>query len=576
VRLAVTGTGQLEALVDQVLDQRYRVEALLAQGGMGAVFRARHLLLDRPVAVKVLHPERAGDATAARRLVREARRTFEIDHPHCVRVTDLGTTGEGLLYLVMEFLDGVTLNQELRRTGILPARRAVHIAAQVADALGHAHALGLVHRDLKPDNVMLVRRGPVADHVKVLDFGLAKLFDEAAAARHAFSVAPLTQQGLIYGTPEYMSPEQATGRPLGPSSDLYALGILLYEMLVGRRPFAAEHAMQVLAAQVHQHPPLPTAVQPDLPLGDELDAVIMTCLAKTPEARPRDASALARDLAALSTRLPEPQARVAPRVAASPTLDLAVPATDLPEATAAIGPPDHPGALRTATTLNLTGPPAQTRQCDRPPADRSPAPLPDREPGATERSAAPGPADPGGGAPDPQVRPPRRRLPWAVASSAAMAALLASAALLQRPAPTPSRPATPLPPPAAPPAPAAIPLPRPAAAPAGPIAIASVPHTAPDDHTPGAPLPDDAADRDRHLRAARQARASGNTLRQLAEAHEALRRDPRNREAAFLLGDALIASGDTEKGCHYLARARRLPAARARAAAAGCGGTAHN
>src|SRR5688572_21995825 len=180
---------------------------------MGAVYRATHTLMDKVLAVKVLRPALASDEAAARRFRREAKSASRLDHDHCIRVTDFGVTDEGLLYLVMELLQGVSLGETIHAKGALPPARTVRIAGQVADALAHAHDLGIVHRDLKPDNIYLVHKGGDPDFVKVLDFGLAKVLEAEPTG------GKTTQAGVVFGTPEYMSPEQAEGRPLDGRSD---------------------------------------------------------------------------------------------------------------------------------------------------------------------------------------------------------------------------------------------------------------------------------------------------------------------------------------------------------------------
>ncbi|HUH02298.1 MAG TPA: serine/threonine-protein kinase, partial [Kofleriaceae bacterium] len=206
-------------LIGAVFDGRYRLEARIGRGGMGDVYRGTHLMMAQLVAVKVLRPDLAGDETAARRFAREARGVFAMDHPNCVRVFDFGyEPAAAVMYLVMEHLDGRTVGDELHIDGPMAAARVAHVGAQIAAVLEQAHAAGLIHRDLKPDNIMLLRRGDDADFAKVLDFGLAKLYEPDSAGTTMFSRAALTQEGTVFGTPEYMSPEQATGQELDPRS----------------------------------------------------------------------------------------------------------------------------------------------------------------------------------------------------------------------------------------------------------------------------------------------------------------------------------------------------------------------
>ena len=292
-----------DPLIGLTLDNRYRIESRIGRGGMGEVYRAQHLLLGSQVALKVLSSERSGDPAAARRFVREAKSAFRIDHTHVVRVTDLGASGT-LLYIVMEYLDGRTVAEELMIDGPLAPVRAAHVARQVAEALDHAHGLGLVHRDLKPENIMLLARGGDPDFVKVLDFGLARIFDEQGdLAGTAISLAPLTQDGLVFGTPEYMSPEQASGRTVGPESDLYGLGAVLYHMVTGEMPFSGTTFTEILSKQVKERVVPPSQRAPGRGISQALDQLTLACLAKSPRARPPGARALADRLEAVEREL---------------------------------------------------------------------------------------------------------------------------------------------------------------------------------------------------------------------------------------------------------------------------------
>jgi len=303
------------SLVGQVLDGRYQIEALLGHGGMGAVYRASHVHLEQRVAIKVLRPHLAGDAVAARRLAREARGTYKLDTEHAVKVSDFGVTDSGLVYLVMEYLEGRTVHHELGVDGPYPAARGVRIAAQVCDALAAAHRLGFIHRDIKPDNVMLIRRGADPDFVKVLDFGLAKLIEGAGGA--PFSMAALTQSDMVFGTPEYMAPEQAMGQSLDGRADLYAVGATLFEILTGRPPFVDASPMKLLAQHVKATPPSLRDVRPELDAPPALEALVRRCLAKHPDGRPASAADLAAELRALAPSLGGAVSRVPAALASS-------------------------------------------------------------------------------------------------------------------------------------------------------------------------------------------------------------------------------------------------------------------
>jgi eukaryotic-like serine/threonine-protein kinase len=216
----------------KVIAGRYRLEARIGEGGMGIVYRARHVLIDRVVAVKLIRPDLRGETHLRAWMLREARAANRVDHAHIIDIHDIGETDEGELYLVMEYLVGTPLSSELAR-GPLPLGRGLDILEQMGAALTRAHDLGVVHRDLKSDNILLTQRGGRKDFVKILDFGLAAL-------AHDPRLAP---KGAVFGTPEYMSPEQARGEQAGPHSDLYALGVLFFEMLTpGRRAHRAEVA----------------------------------------------------------------------------------------------------------------------------------------------------------------------------------------------------------------------------------------------------------------------------------------------------------------------------------------------
>ncbi len=260
-----------------VADGRYEVLARLGTGGMGTVYRVRQHPLERMAVLKLIHREMASDATAVGRFEREMRVTAAIEHPHTVRVYDFGQI-DGQPFLAMEYLAGRSLRQELDRGGALPAERVASIGVQVAKALGAAHRVGVVHRDLKPDNIMLVDGYGERDFVKVLDFGIARSLDQSAGFR--------TSAGAIIGTPAYMSPEQASTVPLDARSDLYSLGVVLYEMLSGAPPFVGESITALLFAHVSvAPPPLPARVS----RPPALEAAIFRLLSKDPAMRPASA-----------------------------------------------------------------------------------------------------------------------------------------------------------------------------------------------------------------------------------------------------------------------------------------------
>ncbi|HEV8367354.1 MAG TPA: serine/threonine-protein kinase [Pyrinomonadaceae bacterium] len=267
--------------VPQFIAGRFRIEREIGTGGMGTVYLATHLGLDRPVAVKIIRREFAGDRDVADRFLREARTMARLRHQHAAMIFDAGNLPDGRHFIVMEFVEGETLSQALAREGRFTATRAVQIATQVCDVLEEAHRLGIVHRDLKPSNIMLSHRG-----VCVLDFGVAKVLASSAesTATHAS-----TGSGQLVGTPRYMSPEQCLGQRVGARSDLYSLGVLLYEMLAGRPPFVDPLQSALLVKQATQPaPPLPRLRQD---IQRPLALAVHSLLAKRPEDRPRTAAA---------------------------------------------------------------------------------------------------------------------------------------------------------------------------------------------------------------------------------------------------------------------------------------------
>jgi serine/threonine protein kinase len=286
------------------LGGRYRVGALLAAGGMGEVWAARDLLLDRPVAVKVLGGALAGDGRAAERLRREARAAGRLDHPNIARVLDLGEH-EGRPYLVMELLEGESLAARIDRAGPMAPAEAARVVAAVADALQAAHWAGVVHRDVKPGNVFLTSGG----EVKVLDFGIASAAGEAGLTT-----------GDLLGTAAYLAPERALGQPATPAADLYSLGVMLYELLAGRRPFQAGSDVELAMAQVNARPAPLGLVAPSTP--PFLVAACERALAKDPAARPPSAAAFARLLRSPAP-LPVPPPALA--MAATPAAPATVP-----------------------------------------------------------------------------------------------------------------------------------------------------------------------------------------------------------------------------------------------------------
>ncbi|HEY0250240.1 MAG TPA: serine/threonine-protein kinase, partial [Kofleriaceae bacterium] len=256
------------------IDGRYHVLAMIADGGMGTVFLAEHMLIKRRVAVKVLHRELAGDHEMIERFMNEASAASKLGHPNIVESTDMGFTRDHIPYIVFEYLEGALLTEEIYRIGGLPVRRALRIAKQIASALEAAHAANIVHLDLKSDNIFLVDKDGTTDHAKVLDFGIAR-FTESERA--------ITQREVVMGTPEFMSPEQVTTPDeVDARSDIYALGVVLYEMLAARRPFAGDDPRVLLHRIVYELPPRLAAGS----VPPELETILLDkLLAKNPDDR---------------------------------------------------------------------------------------------------------------------------------------------------------------------------------------------------------------------------------------------------------------------------------------------------
>ena len=284
--------------VGQVIASQFNILRKLGAGGMGAVYLAEQLGMDRKVVVKVMHPElTAGSSKAVERFKREAKAVAQLNHPNIVQVYVFGQTPGGQMYLAMEYIEGRDLTADLQR-GALEQPRALKILDQVCSALIEAHAAGVVHRDLKPDNIMLTDRHGNPDYVKVLDFGIAKMADPGAAA--------ITQAGAVFGTPRYMAPEQAKGIHIDARADIYALGVILYEMLTGAHPFRdATTALEYIVKHATEEIPSVGVDYSDLHITPRIDALLMRCLAKEPDARFQSARELQREVRLALRDFPE-------------------------------------------------------------------------------------------------------------------------------------------------------------------------------------------------------------------------------------------------------------------------------
>jgi serine/threonine protein kinase len=279
-----------DSLIGSVLAGKYRIDERLSAGGMGTVYRGTHVLMDKTVAVKVLRPSLAADEKIVARFSREARAASRISHPNALSVTDFGEDENGIVFLVMEYLSGRTLKKVIQEEGPLPLPRVVEITRQIAEALNAAHQQGVVHRDLKSDNIMLLDT-MTGDHAKVLDFGIAKI-NEPEGNRDSGS---LTAPNLVIGTPQYMSPEQCSqDSEIDARSDIYSLGVILYEMLVGHVPFTAESPTMVMMK--HLQEPVPSVLDERKDLPASVGRVIARAMAKLPANRYQNVAELVEDL----------------------------------------------------------------------------------------------------------------------------------------------------------------------------------------------------------------------------------------------------------------------------------------
>jgi serine/threonine-protein kinase len=421
-----------DPLQDKLVLGRYRLLERLGKGGMGSVYKARQLSMDRLVAIKLIHPNLAEDPAISARFHREMQATSRVEHPNTVQVFDYGQAEDGQLFLVMELLQGRTLAQLLRSETWIPAARLIPIAAQIARALGAAHAQGIVHRDLKPENVMLVDHFGERDFVKVLDFGIARFLQaEAASSR-------MTADGALIGTPTYMSPEQARGEEVGPKSDLYSLGVLLYQVTMGLPPFEGTTLPEILLRQMKQAPRAPSELAPGR-LSRAMEQLILSLLEKEPALRPADAEAVLGLLASASPLAPEPQGpeRTAIRPDSTPPP---------PGGTAQSGQPAAgPGALEPEhTSMRIAGSKASAAPPGSHPTTKPP--LPPSAAGAHAPTPSPALASPASGArqgPSPSTPRPSPGAPspaqvWAPSPEPSLAPLTGSG-----PGPRPSVPPAP-------------------------------------------------------------------------------------------------------------------------------------
>ncbi len=297
--------AQSVSVIGTLVGGRYRIRRLCGEGGMGRVYEAEHIEIGKRVALKILHPAYSQTPDLVERLKREARAASKISHPNVVDVTDSGTTPDGSFFFVMEYIEGIELGELIFREKRLEVPRALVITAQVCRALHAAHQVNVIHRDLKPENVLILSRDGQRDFIKVLDFGIAKSGDTEDSNNQSRPSRRLTHPGMTMGTPEYMAPEQATGHPADPRSDVYAVGGILYEMLSGKPPYEGANFMDILNKKANTLPPPLGNVRADVPA--ELEALITRTLAKLPAARPQTMEELEREIQQIATRFFPPR-----------------------------------------------------------------------------------------------------------------------------------------------------------------------------------------------------------------------------------------------------------------------------
>jgi serine/threonine-protein kinase len=278
-----------EQAIGRVLDGKYRIVGFLKRGGMGSVYRGTHVMLNKPVAIKLIRPELVTSNDMVERFFREARAAAKLSHPNIVTVHDLGQADDGTLYIIMEIVDGRSLKEVIQSDGPWEPARALRFMRAVSSALSLAHRNGIVHRDLKPQNIMVFTDSEGNESPKLLDFGIAKTLEPDSPA--------LTSTGMVLGTPHYMSAEQAKGLPADHRSDIYALGVILYEMLVGRVPFDDKSIPSILVKHLTEPPPPPSTLRGDIPPA--VEALVLRCLEKDPEKRVQSADDLGRTLSGL-------------------------------------------------------------------------------------------------------------------------------------------------------------------------------------------------------------------------------------------------------------------------------------
>ncbi|OJH34087.1 serine/threonine-protein kinase [Cystobacter ferrugineus] len=382
--------GDQDEYIGRTLARKYKVEALIGEGGMGKVYRARQEALDKLVVLKVLRRSLLNDERTVARFKREAKAASRLNHPNSISILDFGQAEDGALFIAMEFVPGQDLHTVLSKEGPLSEPRIVRIVGQVLSALNDAHGAGVIHRDLKPENIMVEQRRNEPDCVKVLDFGIAKIQDGGNDDGPA-----LTRTGFVCGTPEYMSPEQARGSSLDHRSDLYAVGVILYQLVTGRLPFESDTAVGFATKHLTEEPVAPSRRRPDVRVSPGMERLIMRALSKSPDDRPQDAEAFRAELLAVVQERERRNAPSSRRTAAHGAQGLApLPRRGTP-------PPNTLSTEITDTNWNgapeptVKAPPEQRTQAavpmPRPPPERTqiaPAHRPERDRSSTASVSA--------------------------------------------------------------------------------------------------------------------------------------------------------------------------------------------
>ncbi len=326
---------------------KYLVEQMIGEGGMGKVYKAIQTALDKPVVLKVLRTALLSDERTVARFQREAKAASRLNHPNSISVLDFGQAEDGAMYIAMEYVQGKDLHQILSREWPLPESRVIRVMSQVLSALADAHSAGVIHRDLKPENIMVEQRRGEADFVKVLDFGIAKIVDGTDDEGPA-----LTRAGFVCGTPEYMSPEQARGAQLDHRSDLYAVGVILYQLTSGLLPFDSESAVGFATKHLTETPVTPSKRRPEARVSPGMERLIMKSMAKSPDDRPQTAEQFRAELIAIEKERRASVPASARRTAGEAAPTRAVPA---PLPLVASGPPTVPTAKPASSAKSWKG-----------------------------------------------------------------------------------------------------------------------------------------------------------------------------------------------------------------------------